>query len=524
MKAHQNQNELDTLLMLLAQGEISAEQLKKLQTSMAEHPETLEYAMDFLMVSAGLESVCREDDAEAAKRLQEILSTRTVTSRGTKIPRRFMLTVMRVAAAVLVFCGITVGFVKLMQATRDTGLARIVNGLSMRWSDEGAGLQSGTRLEKGPRYLMEGTVEIKMASGARIVIQGPSRFSIETRNEIYLTTGAVAAQVPNKARGFSVLTKHASVVDYGTDFGVIAKSDDTIEVHVFAGQVVIEPDAAAAQSVKGGRAAVVDQRGRITGTGRRAEPSRFVRALPDAQTRACPGKWLDLSDIVGGGNGFGTGTLGCGINPSSGDSLPSPVLERLRDDYEAFIMLMNWRYVDGVFVPNGALDRLTISSSEFVFSQCPVTDGTYYGGIFKGAGYAVRGGQASYIGRMNGDLYGIPAAPALTMPGNAGITFDLDRIRADNADVTISSLSAVCGFVQTGPGSPMIDTEFWVLIDGVVCFHCEGTSIDSKAVPVAVPIESGDRFLTLATTTGRGAAGCWAAFGSPLLELQAMQQ
>ena len=64
---------LDTLLTLQIRGEISPEQRDQLQRSMAENVEVLDYCLDFLIVSAGLETPCQEDNEAAASRLEDIL-------------------------------------------------------------------------------------------------------------------------------------------------------------------------------------------------------------------------------------------------------------------------------------------------------------------------------------------------------------------------------------------------------------------------------------------------------------------
>jgi hypothetical protein len=52
-----------------------------------------------------------------------------------------------------------------------------------------------------------------------------------------LHEGRLTAVVPERARGFAIATSRLNVVDFGTEFGVMAESEGATEVHVFNGLV-----------------------------------------------------------------------------------------------------------------------------------------------------------------------------------------------------------------------------------------------------------------------------------------------
>ena len=113
------------------------------------------------------------------------------------------------------------------------------------------------------------------------------------------------------------------MVDYGTEFGVTANAFGRTEAHVFTGKVELRSGSDpvrfdAAKSLVQGQAGRVDEAGVLSPEMMEAQPSSYVRRLPAEETFGQPGKRLDLADIVGGGNGFGTGRECVGIDPASG--------------------------------------------------------------------------------------------------------------------------------------------------------------------------------------------------------------
>ncbi|MCH8193398.1 MAG: hypothetical protein IIA65_05210, partial [Planctomycetes bacterium] len=58
--------ELDTLLMQLVSGDISQDEVKRLQNAIGQDSKHLDYCRDFMMVSCGLESLLHEQDQQAS--------------------------------------------------------------------------------------------------------------------------------------------------------------------------------------------------------------------------------------------------------------------------------------------------------------------------------------------------------------------------------------------------------------------------------------------------------------------------
>ena len=432
-------DKLDTWLMQLVHDEISAGDLKELESAMADDLAILDYCLEYLILTAGLEWIGRESEKENPATLAKTLK-RARGARKSRVipmpqfPAQWAKHATRLAAVLLV--GLAVGYLlfSVTPSQQDAGLAQVINGLAAKWDDASLTAMKGNALGHGQHHLREGLVEIELASGVQVVLKGPCRFSLPGENNLGLTSGMVAVDVPNKAQGFQVITPWATVTDYGTEFGLIAHDNGDLETHVFSGSVLIELLGGKTTKqipIPAGIAAKFAKDKLIKKIA--ANVSRFVKEIPSSAGAAVPGKRFNLADVVGIGNGYGTGTLGCGINPDNGEVLRTPIIDGEDPSLPGYIFLLNWRYVDGVFVPDPSAGDVAVSSQGHVFENCPRTRGGAALGINNGAWASVPGGRrAGFKSRLGGQRFGTADRPAIGLHPNAGITFDLDRIRADN--------------------------------------------------------------------------------------------
>jgi len=100
-----------------------------------------------------------------------------------------------------------------------------------------------------------GTMSLRTARGARLVIEAPAEFSFESAQRIRVRRGRLAAEVPPTAKGFTVITPTGDAIDLGTRFGVDVPLARAAEVHVFEGEVIAKAAGATEkQSLRGGDA------------------------------------------------------------------------------------------------------------------------------------------------------------------------------------------------------------------------------------------------------------------------------
>lgn len=99
--------------------------------------------------------------------------------------------------------------------------------------------------------LEHGLAEIMFADGARVHLEGPARFTLESSSRGNLHHGKLVARVSPRAVGFTIQTPTATVVDLGTEFGVEVDRGKQTNVHVIAGKVRLLPRDAAKSAQRG---------------------------------------------------------------------------------------------------------------------------------------------------------------------------------------------------------------------------------------------------------------------------------
>ena len=116
-------------------------------------------------------------------------------------------------------------------------VARLTDSIEAKWetnSQRSVGAEIGVdeRLR-----LATGQAEVTFDSGARLRLIAPVHFDVQSESNGFLHFGTLTADVPVRARGFTINTKDTQVVDLGTRFAMLAARNRDTEVHVFQGRV-----------------------------------------------------------------------------------------------------------------------------------------------------------------------------------------------------------------------------------------------------------------------------------------------
>jgi hypothetical protein len=120
-------------------------------------------------------------------------------------------------------------------------------------------LSAGAKLRSQSYIFKAGTVELRTALGARVVIEAPAEFRFESAQRLHLRRGRLAADVPPAANGFTVVTPSGDAVDLGTQFGVDVPEKGAAEIHVFEGEVIAKATGAGeGKSLRGGDAVTMN--------------------------------------------------------------------------------------------------------------------------------------------------------------------------------------------------------------------------------------------------------------------------
>ncbi len=431
-------------------------------------------------------------------------------------------------AKVTAVCLLVLGAFSIMglyiYANRTLGM--VVDSANAKWD---VPIQQTGELRAGRRTLAEGYARIRLKKGTEVLLQAPSTFDLRSTNRMFLENGWITASVPAAASGFTVRTPASSVVDFGTEFGLLAGDAGNTEIHVFEGKIDFEcariTDATKTrQRLVKDEAVTVDAAGKTSRVSVRERARLFSRAMPAAEGFGVPGKRLGLADLIGAGNGLDTGVWGQGLDASTGQITSGRKILKGQDN--GFRRVPSLPFIDGAFVPGRNSDSTIVTSTGIHFEQCPKTSGTSYEAIVNGATFQVGSSGEIHAGHLAGQTYNTRAHPSLGMHPNAGITFDLEAIRHAMPEARIRRFHARCGvsdnvvpFAERDADPNLIAVTFWVLLDGRPEFSRTLKVVPAQAEQIDVPIEPGDRFLTLATTTPGEYRYCWALFAEPALEL-----
>ncbi|RYD34216.1 MAG: hypothetical protein EOP85_20040, partial [Verrucomicrobiaceae bacterium] len=198
-----------------------------------------------------------------------------ITSPGPR--RRILLRALAAAAVVLLAAVVT----WKVHPWGKVPTLRIVAGPNSKYVvSHGNGKGSGDDLEPGAGVtLSEGTLELEFSNGVQSIIQAPASFILQSAHKMTMEMGIARFEVPERARGFTVVTPRLEVVDLGTAFGVVEQPDEPAQAHVFEGEVKAKTHAEHDMTLlKAGAAVEESRQGLLVNVP--LDNSRFFKKLP----------------------------------------------------------------------------------------------------------------------------------------------------------------------------------------------------------------------------------------------------
>ena len=408
-------------------------------------------------------------------------------------------------------------------------IATLSTSLNATLSDNET-IESGMRLtnRKDSLFLRAGLIEILFDDGAKVLLEAPAAFRLKSSNQMVLHQGQLFAYVPDFAQGFTVITPNSQVIDMGTEFGIRVELNGTSDLYMFKGKAALALDSIS--DTRQTLALIAGQAKRINTSGQVKDipikEDAFVRHFDSDTEFVWRGQKLCLADIVGHGNGLGTGHNNVFVDPIEG-YVETLYCSGKGNQYH--ILAAN-PFIDGLFIPDGRTQQV-VSSQGHVFSDCPETNGECHANLSvtpKPGIWAWPWNSRTGIVRFNGQIYGDPSNPFLMMHANLGVTFDLNAIRALSPDIRITHFIAQTGIADFEEPAPC-NADFWVLVDGQVCASRRHVTFKGVLSDMSVELTPSDRFLTLITTDGgdidqlgdyRRSYRCdWCVFAQPSLLL-----
>ena len=412
-------------------------------------------------------------------------------------------------------------------------VGRITGMVDCQWADASTEAVNGAYVPLGRKYaLSSGLMEITYDTGAKVIVQGPVTYEVESAFGGYLAVGKLTARVDKKEDHrstskspnptlFTIKTPTATVTDLGTEFGVEVDESGTTQSHVFRGLVRVQRLADGGKPEETGQLLRENESARVerSGQGRivvvpAAKSAGFVREIPKLKI-----KTLDLVDVVAGGDGF-SGRRGRGIDPTSGRTTDTPPNGYMTGDGK-YHRVEELPFVDGVFIPDVGSDQVQIDSAGNTFGL--FGNANNLTSIHVWAGGVIPTNPPNFIRtEIAGVDYASPGHGLLFMHANKGITFDMDTIRRANPGGRLLRFRATAGNTETiyAKGTTA-HGDLWVFVDGQPRFKRRYINSFSGAIPINTPINDNDRFLTLAATDGGHAIEySWITLGDPRLELR----
>lgn len=205
------------------------------------------------------------------------------------------------------------------------------------------------------------------------------------------------------------------------------------------------------------------------------------------------GRGLDLADIIGGGNGLGSGTFGNGIDPRNA-VVQTRKFGNLENVNPNKFTKSKFPFVDGVFVADGAngLGRVPISSTGITVTGIPGTSRNAWDHIRHGP----VGSQHS--SQLDGIDFTKEGNTSLGIHANAGITFDLEAIRKAAGDKEMRFSTRVGYFGAEGE----YRADVWVFVDGREAYSYKHLQRAKGLQDINISLPETARFLTLLATDG----------------------
>ena len=458
------------------------------------------------------EAVDVEPSEEERSEPVSFADKRKIVRRRRKISPLLLYTAISSIAALILL----ILFVYLDPEQRIPVVGKLADAMEVEWGQGMAAVEIGEPLRTGQIEVMRGCAKVAFTDGAEVIIEGPAKIALLSEAKMFIQSGKVTANVPVRAIGFTISTPASSVVDLGTEFGIEVSADGSSELHIFKGKASLLVGKSG--SVTSSQIVEENQARRVDAVSGRVDKisigdQRFARRMSSEKKFIWRGEnQLDLSDVVGGGNGFGTGQKGIVLDPLTAEIVTYPQLQAGKHWTDIIVYVDKDRYktvpsstfIDGIFVPDGGQGPVQISSEKHFFNKFPDTNSYFWAGILN-QGSVKNGNKLVHYHDMllGGKRYGRQNTPGIFMHANIGVTFNLDIIRGSMPEFEIVSFKALCGLADDCKEG-ISNVDFYVLVDGKVRFEAVNIQRPGELKSIDVEIGSDNKFLTLVTTDNNG--------------------
>ena len=265
-----NSKKYDEILFKAIEGDLSPEELATLQQLLKEDRSAREYYLDFIEVHAGLNHIGGSieqvdslqtnnkdfkvdlniwnqllNDSQSSPSVEiemqnEQLESPSIPAKiETVRPSKWFRIYSSLVSAAAILLIMFIAYSNIFPPELYMPAATVSSQVNAEWYRDGqVKINDGSTLYTGPMSLKKGLAEIVLNNGTEIILEGPCEFNLESDRQIYLHSGSIVANIENVAdKRFVVRTDSATVVDYGTEFGVNVDHLGNTSAQVFQGTV-----------------------------------------------------------------------------------------------------------------------------------------------------------------------------------------------------------------------------------------------------------------------------------------------
>lgn len=243
---------------------LNSQESRFLQDTLLENADARRLYIDYLMVHTRLFSISDEILNEESHRIQDVLDEDLMKlseyekiaptidiskekpqrnliqnvgypTREKRIISKLSIFFLAINVAAILFIALFVRFVPV----RGKSYAYVSGVYQAKLQGMQSSLQVGQYLDGKLIKLEKGLLKIQMNDGSEVLLEAPAEVSLEDDDQLFLIRGKLTANVPKEAVGFTVRTPSASIIDYGTEFGVKVDRYAKTEAHVLKGNIKI---------------------------------------------------------------------------------------------------------------------------------------------------------------------------------------------------------------------------------------------------------------------------------------------
>lgn len=298
-------DELENLLAALCNDTITESEHSRLSELLESNPRARQTYFEYLEIDQRLALLASADQDAAPTEQQQEFDSKTANPRSARMGRlgqrsqlwnknRLWLAVAATTAVVLISAILIhnagnrpKGNDTIVSTNASTSIASLVQSSDCVWHPTSRP-HPNELPASGKIHIEQGTAEILLQSGVLLVIHGPSRLTIHSRDSATLHSGEVVLSGSDAPEEFAMHVPNAKLFDEGTEYGVsVDPKSGAAEVHVFEGRVRIEaagdPDDVANTNSPHGEVVLAGSGNVIDSTSTRSLPldeDRFVRRIP----------------------------------------------------------------------------------------------------------------------------------------------------------------------------------------------------------------------------------------------------